>query len=128
MNAPPFALFGGSIPDVAYLRHSMMVWDYGLAEGYTNFFERHTVFPEPLNPTIKVKGVLKRMVSSRVLSNERMLVQDYQGCSVSLSRSICLPLDCERLYFRCAEVSPLWSPSSFGWLYVDKCLAVGTYT
>ena len=45
MNAPPL-LFGGSSPVVAYLRHSITV-----------------VFPDPLYPTMRVKGVLNWIAS-----------------------------------------------------------------
>jgi hypothetical protein len=51
MNAPPVFAPGGSSPVVMYFRHSMIVYDklYGRVR-------RSTVFPEPLWPTIRVRG------------------------------------------------------------------------
>ncbi len=46
MKAAPLPVLGGRRPVVAYLRHSMIV-----------------VFPEPLYPTMSVRGVLKLIIS-----------------------------------------------------------------
>ena len=56
MKAPPVLLLAGSSPVVAYLRASMMV-----------------VLPEPFQPTIRVSGAVKMMVSPFSGPNERML-------------------------------------------------------
>ncbi len=55
MNAPPL-VFGGWSPVVAYLRDSMMVW-LTLSMVNTPGMWMLTVFPEPLYPTIRVRGV-----------------------------------------------------------------------
>lgn len=39
-------------------------------------FVKHTVFPEPLKPTIKVRGEKNCMTSAFLLLNERTLIGD----------------------------------------------------
>lgn len=40
---------------------------------YSLYFEGHTVFPDPLSPTIRVNGVKNWITSGCALSKERML-------------------------------------------------------
>lgn len=74
INAPPCLALGGISPVVAYLRLSMMVCDnLSASTVYSLYFESHTVFPDPLSPTIRVRGVKNWMTSGCALSKERML-------------------------------------------------------
>ena len=57
MKAPPL-LFGGRSPVVAYLRHSMIVYESNSINRLIyEVRDVRTVFPDPLQPTIRVKGV-----------------------------------------------------------------------
>ena len=72
MKAPPLLLLGGRSPVVAYLRHSIIVFPWS-AKLERIKLSGHAVFPEPLAPTIKVKGVWRWMLSPLALLNDRTL-------------------------------------------------------
>ena len=94
MKAPPL-LLGGSSPVVAYLRHSMIVWNYykSAGEGMRSGISPHTVFPEPLYPTMRVSGVLNPIASRLTGPKERtprmdsFSILDMFGCSTTSSTS-----------------------------------------
>ena len=72
----------------------MMVWQTLSASKFYWYLRTLTVFPDPLSPTIKVKGVKNWMTSGCALSKERMLLS-VSGSLLGLCFPFVLPSDRE---------------------------------